>query len=307
MFLLLITGVMLFGAAATLVSRAVALPRLRSLERVDHIAAYGFHAEAEEQTAQERMFTGGFNSIARALGSFLASRTANLSEAQIRRELMSAGLYKMSPLTLVGYRALATLALPVVFLWLATSSGMGAAMVILGLPLMLLIGWVLPLTLVRRRARFRLEQIDHELPELVDLLVVTVEAGTGFAASLQIAADRFTGPLGDELRLAMQEQAMGLPVDQSLVNMLNRAETDGMRSFVRSIRQGESLGVSIGQIMRNLALEMRKRRRSHAEERAQKAPVKILFPLVGLIFPAIFVILLAPAVLGFTSTIGGGS
>ena len=307
MFLLLITGVMLFGAAATLVSRAVALPRMRALERVDQIAAYGFHSQPDEQPSQERVFTGGLNSIARALGSFVASRTPNLSEAELRRELMSAGLYNVSPLTLMGYRMLATLALPAVFLWLATSSGMGAAMVALGLPLMLLIGWVLPLTLVRRRARFRLDRIDYELPELVDLLVVTVEAGTGFSASLQIAADRFTGPLGDELRLAMQEQAMGLPVDQSLANMLSRAETDGMRSFVRSIRQGESLGVSIGQIMRNLALEMRKRRRSHAEERAQKAPVKILFPLVGLIFPAIFVILLAPAVLGFTSTIGGGS
>ena len=308
MFLLLITGVMLFGAAATLVSRAVALPRMRALERVDQIAAYGFHSQPEEQQpSPERVFTGGLNSIARALGSFVASRMANLSEADLRRELMSAGLYNVSPLTLMGYRVLATLALPAVFLWLATSSGMGPAMVVFGLPLTLLVGWVLPLTLVRRRARFRLDRIDTELPELVDLLVVTVEAGTGFSASLQIAADRFTGPLGGELRLAMQEQAMGLPVDQSLANMLSRAETDGMRSFVRSIRQGESLGVSIGQIMRNLALEMRKRRRSHAEERAQKAPVKILFPLVGLIFPAIFVILLAPAVLGFTSTIGGGS
>jgi tight adherence protein C len=220
---------------------------------------------------------------------------------------MSAGLYNITPTMLMGYRVLAGLGLPVVFLWFATSSELAVAFIVLLLPMTALIGWVLPLTFVRRRARFRLEKIDYELPELVDLLVVTVEAGTSFAASLQIAADRFTGPLGDELRLAMQEQAMGLPVDQSLVNMLSRADTDGMRSFVRSIRQGESLGVSIGQIMRNLALEMRKRRRAAAEERAQKAPVKILFPLVVLIFPAIFVVVLGPAVIGFTSTIGGGS
>ena len=297
MFLLFITGIMLFGAAATLLGRAIAIPRMRALERVDQIAAYGFNAEPEEQPSQERVFTGGFNSIARALGSFVASRTANLSEAELRRELMSAGLYNLAPLTLMGYRVLAAIALPVVFLWLATSSGMGPALVVLGLPLMLLIGWVLPLTLVRRRARFRLERIDHELPELVDLLVVTVEAGTGFAASLQIAADRFTGPLGDELRLAMQEQAMGLPVDQSLVNMLGRADTDGMRSFVRSIRQGEQLGVSIGQILRGLAVDMRKMRRAMAEERAHKAPVKMLFPMVLLIFPAMFIVLLGPAML----------
>jgi tight adherence protein C len=119
----------------------------------------------------------------------------------------------------------------------------------------------------------------------------------GFSGSMQVAAERFSGPLGDELRLTLQEQAMGLPTDKAMANLLARADTDGMRSFVRSIRQGETLGVSIGQIMRNLAHEMRARRRSLAEQRAQKAPIKILFPLVALIFPAIFVVLLAPAIL----------
>jgi tight adherence protein C len=78
-----------------------------------------------------------------------------------------------------------------------------------------------------------------------------------------------------------------------------------MRSFVRSIVQGETLGVSIGQIMRNLAIEMRKRRRQTAEERAQRAPIKILFPLIFLIFPAMFVILLAPAVFALLKAFGG--
>ena len=306
MILLFIFGVLLLGASATLVGRAVAFPRMRALERVDQIAAYGFHAQPEEAAPPERALTGGLNSLARTLGSFVAGRTA-ASEAELRRELMSAGLYGVTPTTLAGYRVLAALGFPLFFLWFATSSQLSGAFVVLLVPMTALIGWIVPLTLVRRKARFRLEKIDVELPELVDLLVVTVEAGTGFAASLQIASDRFTGPLGDELRLAMQEQAMGLPVDQSLVNMLGRADTDGMRSFVRSIRQGEQLGVSIGQIMRNLAQEMRKRRRAAAEERAQKAPTKILFPLVILIFPAIFVVVLGPAVIGFTSTIGGGS
>ena len=78
--------------------------------------------------------------------------------------------------------------------------------------------------------------------------------------------------------------------------MLRRCETPALRTFVRSVLQGESLGVSTGQIMRNLALEMRKRRRAKAEERAQKAPVKMLFPLIFLIFPAMFVVLLGPAI-----------
>ena len=306
MLINLILGVLLVGTCAGLVGRALAMPRLRALERVDQIAAYGFHAEAPT-TEPAGALTGSFNNIARGLGAFVARRTTDLSQEQLRRELMSAGLYRVSPVTLMGYRALATMTLPLLFLWFASAARMSGVLIVLGTLTMLLIGWVLPLTFVRRKARARLARIDYELPELVDLLVVTVESGMGFSGSLQIAAERFSGPLGDELRLAMQEQAMGLPTDQSLLNMLNRAETDGMRSFVRSIRQGESLGVSIGQIMRNLADEMRKRRRAFAEEKAQKAPIKILFPLVILIFPAIYAILLAPAVLSFSSTLGGGS
>ena len=305
MLITLVLGVLLVGACAVLVGRAVAMPRLHALERVDEIAAYGFHAQAPAADPAGGL-TGGINGIANGLGTFLAGRSAKLSDAQLRRELMSAGLYRLSPATLVGYRILAAMILPGVFVWFATAAGLSGALVVLMAPIMLLIGWILPLTLVRRRARGRLAQIDYELPELVDLLVVTVESGMAFSGSLQIAAERFSGPLGDELRMAMQEQAMGLPTDQSLANMLARSDTEGMRSFVRSIRQGESLGVSIGQIMRNLADEMRKRRRMLAEERAQKAPIKILFPLVALIFPAIYVILLAPALFSLTSSFGGG-
>lgn len=100
---------------------------------------------------------------------------------------------------------------------------------------------------------------------------------------------------------------MGLSADDALRNMLTRAETPAMRSFVRSVLQGQTLGVSIGEIMRNLAGEMRKRRRASAEERAQKAPIKILFPLIFLIFPAMFLILLGPAVFSLIHLFGGGS
>ena len=96
---------------------------------------------------------------------------------------------------------------------------------------------------------------------------------------------------------------MGLALNEALQNLLLRAETPGLRSFIRSVLQGETLGVSIGQILRNVANEMRKRRRALAEERAQKAPIKILFPLVFMIFPAIFVIILAPAVYSILDTL----
>jgi tight adherence protein C len=213
---------------------------------------------------------------------------------------MAAGLYQMSPRTLLGYRVLAATLLPAAMLLIGSASGLSIllAIALIGL------GWMLPLVLVRRRARLRLAKIDRGLPDLIDLLVVTVEAGLGFSGSLRMAADRFSGPLSDELRLTLQEQTMGLAMRDALLHFLGRADTPAVRAFVRSVIQGESLGVSTGQIMRNLSVDMRRRRRKMAEERAQKAPIKILFPLVFLIFPSMFIVLLLPAVFSLGSALG---
>jgi tight adherence protein C len=304
MILLLLIGIGLIGTCAALVGRAIALPRLRALDRVAEIEAYGY-AAPESADAPARPLTGAFDNVAKGLGSFFEGRVKSLSEAETRRELMAAGMYRTAPATLVGYRVICAVSFPITTLWLASTLKMGAGLAVLLAVTMLAVGWLAPITLVRRRARMRLERIDNDLPELVDLLVVTVESGRGFASSMQLAAERLEGPLGDEMRLAIQEQLLGLPMDQVLVNMLARSDSEAMRSFVRSIRQGDSLGVSMGQIMRNLALEMRKRRRASAEERAQKAPIKILFPLIFLIFPALFVILLAPAVFALLEAFRG--
>jgi tight adherence protein C len=305
-FILLVAGIGLVAGCAVLLARAFALPRLRAIEHIGRIDAYGFAGPAEKP-APPRPLHGAFDHLAKGLGSFFATRLRGLSDAEMRRELMAAGMYRTSPVTLVGYRVIAAVSVPATVLWIVSSAQMAGLAAVLLVAISIAIGWVGPMTVVRRRARRRLEQIDLELPELVDLLVVTVEAGLGLAGSMQLAAARSSGPLGDELRLALQEQAMGLQTDQVLANILTRSDTPALRSFVRSVRQGEALGVSIGQIMRNLAVEMRKRRFASAEERAQKAPVKMLFPLVALIFPALFIVLLAPAIISFTASLGGGS
>jgi tight adherence protein C len=307
MFLLLLVGVILTALCVALLGRAVALPRLRAISRIGQIDAYGFSASADGGPPAPQAVTGALNQLAKSLGSFFSGRMKGLSEADSRRELMAAGMYRTAPVTLVGYRVISAMGLLSIGLWLAASSELPAPVLPLIVLIMLGVGWLGPVTIVRRRARSRLEQIDRELPELVDLLVVSVESGLGLTSSMKLAAERLRGPLGDEMRLAMQEQTMGLPTDQVLANILTRSDTPAMRSFVRSVRQGESLGVSIGQILRNLAVEMRKRRRGAAEERAQKAPIKILFPLALLIFPALFVVLLAPAMFKLLDAIGGGS
>jgi tight adherence protein C len=303
--LILIGGLLLAGASVGLAARALAMPRVRAVETLSQIDAYGYTVARGPQGGS-RPLTGALDSLANGVGAWVAKRFGNLREDKLRDVLMTAGLYRLTPRKFMGYRLLSTISVPIVWLWLGSTAGYPPLLTVAGLVLAAFLGWQGPMLVVKRRARSRLDQIDYELPELIDLLVVTVEAGLGFNGSLQVASERLGGPLGDELRLAMQEQTMGLTTGEALANMLARSETPLMRSFVRSVLQGETLGVSIGKILRDLATDMRKRRRQSAEERAQKAPIKILFPLVFMIFPAMFVVLLGPAAFSFMNSFGGG-
>jgi len=303
--LLLLLGLLFTGLTVALLARLLVLDRPVPGRALKQIEAYSYEAKTAS-TADARPLTGRLDSLAAMVGDFVTSRMKGFHEDSLRKELQAAGLYTMTARKFMGYRLLSTLALPALWLWFASTMGAGAMRFAVGLMFALAFGWQGPMIMVRRRSRKRLEDIDADMPELIDLLVTTVEAGVAFSGSLRLAATRFHGALGDELRLAIQEQEMGLSANEALMNMLNRADTAAMRSFVRSILQGETLGVSIGKIMRDLAIEMRKRRRQLAEERVQKAPTKMIFPLVFLIFPGMFVVLLGPAALQILQTIGGG-
>jgi tight adherence protein C len=302
--ILLLLGLLLLGLATAVAVRAVATPRLAAAERAAQIGAYGF-ADAE---AVEGAAIGGIapavDALAGLIGSVVAPRLRRFSEADVRNRLMGAGFYGTAATTFLGYRILSATCLPLAALLLSLAGGLATALAVLFVSVAALAGWFGPVVVVRDRATRRLAEIEADLPELIDLLVLMVEAGLGFSGAIRIACDQLDGPLGDELRLTLQEQNMGLSMNEALTNMLDRCETPSMRSFVRSVLQGERLGVSIGAIMRNLAIEMRKRRRQAAEERAQKAPIKMLFPLVFLIFPAIFIVLLYPALHSLSSSLG---
>jgi tight adherence protein C len=240
--------------------------------------------------------------VATWLGGIFAGRFTAVGEEAVREQLMAAGMYTVSPRTVLGYRVLATVVLPTLAFLLVGANSMLHVLVI---AMALFAGWALPLAYVQRKARKRIETIDRALPDLIDLLCVMIEAGLSFPAALRLASEQFGPPLGDELRLTLQEQTMGLSVQEALSHMADRADTPAVKAFVRAMSQGEKMGISMGQIMRNLAHEMRHRRRSQAEERAQKTPVLMLFPLVFLIFPAMFIILMTPAVINLIHNLKG--
>jgi tight adherence protein C len=291
--LVLIIGLVLVAAAVTFFVRALTVPRVRTLEALAQIPEYGYAGGAEPNRTDAR---NALDELAGALGATVGRYISSMREEALRKQLIAAGLYTMPPRRFVGYQLLAAIAAGFVLTWLTTLSGSGGGTIFLAIIFGLLAGWTVPRFIVGRRARSRFEQIEYDLPELIDLLVVSIESGLGLTGSLRVATERMQGPLGDEMKLLLHEQQMGLASDEAMRSLLERCETDGIRSFVRAILQGEQLGVSIGAIMRNLALEMRKKRRQKAEERAQKAPVKVLFPLVFLIFPSIFVVILGPAI-----------
>jgi tight adherence protein C len=304
MILVLLLALGLIGSTVLLILRAGGAADPSRRQALDHIGAYGFNAEvvSAEPRPQAR---DRLASLATTIGDFYSRNARTGRELEIRVLLRSAGLYRMRVTTFLGYRVLLTGCTALFWLWLMTSAGAGAVKLFFIVMSFGALGWIAPMFALKSRATRRLQQIDREVPELVDLLVTTVEAGVGFGAALQTTARRVEGPLGQEIRVALSEQSMGLTVHEALSNMLARADSPALRVFVQAILQGETLGVSIGKILRDLAIDMRKMRRQAAEERAQKAPTKIIFPLVLLILPAIFIVAVGPLVFSFMHGLGG--
>jgi len=298
MSLLLLFGLALVGAAGVLVLRSFALGRTQHRRTLEQIAAYGFRTAEPLDDEGATHLRETLAKLAAATGERALTRFERLRsrEQELRRLLTSAGMYGTSVASFVGLRILAALVGPGLLLLLSLNGALQPRLLFAGVVLTLM-GWYLPYVIVQRRARLRLERIDREVPELVDLLVTTVEAGVGFAAALQLASRSIEGPLGQELRLALREQSLGLTPEEALRNLAARVDSPATRAFTQALVQGESLGVSIGTILRELGIDMRKRRRRAAEERAQKTPTKILFPLIGLILPALFIMTLGPVLL----------
>jgi tight adherence protein C len=293
--LIAVLGVLLLGAGVMIL--VVNLRKAPGTATLDQIGTYGYVAEAAGGSEVETPSSRPLDLLAGRLGDIMARRLTRFSEPEVRQKLVSAGMYGTSPRKLLGYQVMVSIFLSVVTLWLVPAMGGAVIITVLCAIAGGVFGWFAPMALVDRKMRQRFQKIDRQMPDMIDLLVVTIEAGLGILASMRVASEGLPDPLGQELRLTLQEQRMGLSVFEAIESLGRRANAPNMRIFVRALIQGEKLGVSIGTTMRNVALEMRKRRKAAAEEKAQKMPIKLLFPLVFLIFPAIMIVLLVPAMI----------
>jgi tight adherence protein C len=174
--------------------------------------------------------------------------------------------------------------------------------------LMLLLGVIFffsPDAILNRRARERQERIRKALADTMDLLTISVEAGLGFDAALQQVIQHVPGPLSQELGRMLHEVRLGISRVEALRHLAARSDVDELRGFVLAMVQADTFGVSVSKVLRAQATELRTKRRQYAEEKAMKVPVKILFPLIFCVLPALFIIVLGPGAIRIAQNLLG--
>ena len=178
----------------------------------------------------------------------------------------------------------------------------GGIAVLIGLALAVL-GWRIPDFWLARRASMRQQAMLRHLPDVMDLLSVSVEAGLGFDAALMRVTGRFGEPVAGEFGRLLRELQLGRPRVEALRDLARRLDLPDLDAFVSAVVQADELGVGIASVLRAQSEQMRALRRQRAQEAALKVPIKMLFPLIFLIFPAMFIVLLGPAVLSFVQAL----
>ena len=222
--------------------------------------------------------------------------------ASLERQVRLAGSPRAWPVErILGIKLLLGIATLVVgVFWITRFSVSGGDLVqtlvrVVAVPVLALIFYLLPDLILRLEARERQQAIQTALPNVLDQMSISVEAGLGFDAALGRVVESGRGPLVNELQRALREISIGVPRKQAFRNLVERTEVPELRHFVFAVNQAEEYGLPIASVLRVQSKELRVIRRQRAEERAMKLPVKIILPLVFCIFPALFVVILVPA------------
>ena len=181
----------------------------------------------------------------------------------------------------------------------------GAQMILLGLFLTALC-YFIPDLLVLSKAQERQKVIQMELPDTMDQMLISVEAGLGFESAMARAGANGKGPMAEELTRTLQDMQMGRPRRDAYESLAARTTVPELKSFVRAVVQADLYGIGIAQVLRTQAKQMRIKRRQRAEEKAMKLPVLILFPLLFFVFPTLFIIILGPAAINMIPVFSGG-
>jgi tight adherence protein C len=230
-------------------------------------------------------------------GDVFAKRTPARQRESLQVSINQAGRYSLDTGTFLVIRAGAALCLLLVGLMLGSLLGGGLIAIVLT-ALFAGIGYVLPLLWLKRLAKQRVKEMRRVLPDVMDLLTITVQAGLSFDAALARVAERYRGtPVGQEFNQVLQEVRLGKPRLEALTALGERSRVDEVQSFTQAVVQSEQMGIGIGKILTAQAEDLRNARIQQAKEKAGRSTLLMLLPMVGCIFPTLFIILLGPALI----------
>jgi tight adherence protein C len=254
--------------------------------------------DLQELELQQPFFDRTIKPLAgRLSGSVARITSSSFSERTEKRLAMAGNPGDMKVADWLGIKAIAAGvgfgAMFLIFGVLAGEITQGLLLALVGLG----IGYLAPEFWLGRRVRARQKGIILQIPDALDLLTISVRAGLGFDAALGKVVEKMKGPLVDEFRRALAEVRVGKARREALRDIVPRTEVQPLTNFISAIIQAEQLGVSISKVLQVQSEQLRIERRQRAEEQAAQAPIKMLFPLVGCIFPSLFMVILGPALI----------
>ncbi len=302
MTILLVLAVFCLAGAAFLVGELVMLPARQRFISVRRAATYG-RMETPSGTQQEGLRVRVLTPIGDWLAKWALKVNPRSSTDNVGMKILAAGMGRtLSPTSFLAIKGF--VALVGIFLGSLVGSGRGIGGLMMGAMFLGAVGFLAPDYYLTLKARGRKERVRADLPDALDLLAVSVEAGMGFDASLAKMNEHMDGPLAEEFGLTLSEMRIGESRPEALKRLAERVDAQELSAFTRAIIQADQLGTSLSRILRVQAADARLRRQAAAEERAMKAPIKMLFPTVLFIFPAMFLVILGPAILNVQKLFG---
>jgi tight adherence protein C len=289
-----------FAALFTYLLMQPSPERRKILQRVRDVREYNTEPQKTEDTIlnepfRERIIKPLFDNIGKKIYFF----TPSGMKRQIIDKLNQAG-NPVGAFEFVGYKVLCALLMAAVYtciMFLGQPRGTQILSMLFFTVLSALLAFMLPEFWLSTLVTKRTKDIEKDLPDAMDMLTVSVEAGLGFDGAIQKVSENFKNPIAGELKEYLKEIRLGYARADALRNLSLRTKIADLQAFVAAIIQADQLGVGISKVLRIQAEQMRVKRKQRAQERAMQLPVKIIFPLVLFIFPAIFAVLLGPVVI----------
>jgi len=251
-----------------------------------------------QRPLSERTLKPIIQGISRLLGRFYPANTANSIGLKLKR----AGMEDTSTEFFIGVKGFAALVGAVAGSAIVNLLSNDFTFTIGGAFGGLILGFMAPDLYLSSKASGRSNSVLDQLPDALDLLTISVEAGLGFYAAVVKVTEKMKGPLCDEFKRAAAEQRIGKARQEALRGISERVEVKELQNFISAIIQADQLGVSMSKVLRIQSDQLRQERRQRAEEKAARAPILIMLPTVGCIFPSLFIVILAPAALSALSS-----